>query len=103
MILKAFEFGADGVMLLGCEQSRCRFGVDSECIVNEYKKTCSILQMLGMRENRLVLVQLPAFDGHGFVTQLGKFIEEIEKISAFKRARIASSGLIQDITVPSHA
>jgi len=103
LILKAFQFGADGVMLLGCEQGRCRFGADSEYIINEYEKARSILEMLGMWKGRLVLVRLPAFDGHGFVTQVMKLIAEVEQVSASKRARIADSRLTRGIAVPSHS
>lgn len=103
LILKAFEFGADGVMLLGCEQDRCRFGADGGHIFNEYEKAQTILEMLGMWKDRLVLVQLPAFDGREFVTQVMKLIAEVERISASKHARIVDSRLIQDITVPTHS
>ena len=103
LILKAFEFGADGVMLLGCEPGRCRYGTDSEFIINEYEKARSILEMLGIRKDRLALVQLPAFDGRGFVTRITSLITEVERLSALKRAKIAGSGATQDVAVPSHS
>ena len=153
LILKAFEFGADGVMLLGCEPGRCRFGADmSEAhekrwgqqvnnsnslaegksdesieipllkanlpkadgnykesavkrqnIISEYEKTRSILEMLGMWKDRLVLVQLAAFDGREFVTRVMNLIAGIEQIAASKRARMIGSVPAQDIKVPSHS
>ena len=103
LILKAFEFGADGVMLLGCEPGKCRFGIDSDCVIKEYEKTRSILEMLGMRKDRLVLVQLPAFDGHEFVMRVMNFMAEVERILASKRARIVGPTPAQDIKVPSHS
>jgi len=125
LILKAFEFGADGVMLLGCEQGKCHFGADSflpkakteketidnseefaakrQNIINEYEKTRSILEMLGVRTGRLVLVQLPAFDGRGFVMQVVNLIAEIDKIQASKQARIMGPKPTQDIKVQSHS
>jgi len=102
LILKAFEFGADGVMLLGCEPGRCRYGIDSESIINEYEKARSILEMLGMRKERLALVQLPAFAGDEFVMRVTNLITEVERLAAPKRAKIASPGAAQDIAVPSH-
>ena len=103
LILKAFEFGADAVMLLGCEPGKCRFGVDSECIIKEYEKACNILEMLGLQKDRLVLVQLPAFSSHEFVMRVMSFIAEVERLSASKRARSVGPGLAQDITVLSHS
>ena len=99
LILKAFEFGADGVMLLGCEEGRCRFGADSGHIVEEYQRARSILEMLGISKDRLVLVQVPAFDGHQFVNQAMKLIRDIQQIRAMKRPRIVGPRLIQNIKV----
>ena len=103
LILKAFEFGADGVMLIGCEPGRCHFGIDSEHIINEYEKARTVLEMLGMRKDRLALLQLPAFSGRAFVMRVASFIAEVERLSASRRARIIGHRPAQDITVPSHS
>ena len=103
LILKTFEFGADGVMLLGCEPGRCRFGNDSESIIKEYEKTRSILEMLGIWKDRLVLVQLPAFDGHEFYKQVMKLSAEITHIPAFRGVRVTVPSVTQDIGVQSHS
>ena len=152
LILKAFEFGADGVMLLGCEQGRCHFNADMsethkkrwgeqinnsnslaegkrdesleipllkadlpkanhnseefaakrQNIVNEYEKARSILEMLGIWKDRLVLAQLPAFDGRQFVMQVMNLIAEIKRISASRQARIMGPSPAQDIKVQLH-
>ncbi len=101
LILKAFEFGADGVMLLGCESGKCHFGIDSEHIIAEYEKTRTILEMLGIWKDRLVLVQQPAFDGREFVRQVKKLTAEITRMPAFRGARVASPGPVLDIEVQS--
>lgn len=103
LILKAFEFGADGVMLLGCEPGRCHFGNNSESVIKEYEKTRSILEMLGILKDRLALVQLPAFDGQEFHRQVMKFSTEITHIPAFRGARLNIPGVTQDIGVQSHS
>jgi len=99
LILKAFEFGADGVMLLGCEEGRCRFGADSGHTVEEYQRARSILELLGISKGRLALVQVAAFDGHQFVNQAMKLIRDIQQIRAMKRPRIVGPRLIQNIKV----
>ena len=93
LILKAFEFGADGVMLLGCELGSCHFGSDSESITKEYEKAQDILDMLGIWKNRLVLIRLPAFDGHQFVIQVMKFLNEIKERPVSRRVRTVVSEL----------
>lgn len=81
-ILKAFDMKADGVMLTGCEPGSCHFGTEAACINREYEKTREIIKMLGIRQERLSLVQLPPFDGNRFVSEIEGFINKLNKISA---------------------
>jgi coenzyme F420-reducing hydrogenase delta subunit len=80
LILKAFEVGADGVILLGCEPGNCQFDIDAGLIVQEYEKARRVLRLLGLGEKRLVLCHMPRGDGSGFVTQVESFIAEIEQM-----------------------
>ena len=97
LILKAFDFGAEGVMLLGCELGRCHFGTSSDYIRNEYEKTQNILEMLGVWKDRLALVQLPAFSGHQFVSEIDKLMEEIRRIPSYKRSKIIGPRTTENI------
>jgi len=86
LVLKAFELGANGVMLVGCEPGKCHFDTDAECIAQEYEKARGILGLLGLGEKRLVLAHMPRGDGSGFVSRLTSFIEEIEQLRPATRA-----------------
>ena len=79
LILKAFELGANGVMLLGCNPGNCHFEIDAGLVEREYEKTRNILGLLGLREERLALTRLPGGDGPGFVKQVNDFIAGIEQ------------------------
>jgi F420-non-reducing hydrogenase iron-sulfur subunit len=79
LILKAFELGANGVMLLGCNPGNCHFEIDAGLIEREYKKTRNILGLLGLREQRLALTRLPGGDGPGFVKQVTNFVAGIAR------------------------
>lgn len=81
LILQALDFGADGLMLLGCEPGRCHFGTNSDCVTKEYEKAQNILELLGVDKNKLTLARLPAFAGHKFIARVVKFIEEIKLLS----------------------
>lgn len=78
LILKAFELGADGVMLLGCEPGKCQFGIDANLLGQEYEKARMVLRLLGLGEERLVLARMPRSDGYSFVRRVTSFISEIE-------------------------
>jgi coenzyme F420-reducing hydrogenase delta subunit len=76
LILKPFEMGAAGVMLLGCEPGNCHFGIESKCTVSEYEKARGLLEILGIEKDRLVLLQLPVYSGHQFVERLADLTEK---------------------------
>ena len=80
LILQALDFGADGIMLIGCEPGKCHFGSNDDCISREYAKAQDILQLLGLNKDRLTLVQLAAFDGQKFITKATKFVENIRQL-----------------------
>ncbi len=79
LMLKAFELGADGVMLLGCAPGNCNFEIDAALIEQEFQKTQSVLRLLGLDEEKLALARLPRGDGSGFVKRVSNFIKEIEQ------------------------
>ena len=79
LILKAFELGAGGVMLLGCESDSCYYGKGEEFNVKEYEKARGVLGLLGLGLERLKLVRLHRGDGAGFVKQVNNFIAEVEQ------------------------
>ncbi len=79
LILKAFELGAGGVILLGCESGSCYYDKDDGFNVKEYEKTCRILGLLGLRADRLKLARLPRGDGESFVKEVKNLTAEIEK------------------------
>ena len=79
LILKAFELGAGGVILLGCESDSCYYDKDDGFNVKEYEKTRRILGLLGLRADRLKLARLPRGDGESFVKEVKNLTAEIEQ------------------------
>lgn len=77
-MLKAFEHGADGVMLLGCQNQQCRYGQFDNSIEIECDKAREIIKMLGVKGDRIMLARLAPFDGRGFIEQLNGFIHGIK-------------------------
>jgi coenzyme F420-reducing hydrogenase delta subunit len=90
LILKAFEFRADGVILVGCEPGSCHFFSESGCIDREYEKTRLLLEMLGINKERLALVQLPAYDGKRFVEEIEKLSGNIARMTSRRKKKAAA-------------
>lgn len=80
LMLRAFELGADGVMLLGCEPGKCQFDIDSDLVSRECERARVLLRLLGMNDERLVLARVPRGDGEGFVERIEGFMEDIEEM-----------------------
>ncbi|MGC8492603.1 MAG: hydrogenase iron-sulfur subunit [Syntrophobacteraceae bacterium] len=53
LLFKAFETGADGVVLIGCEAGACRYGIGTPVARRNVDDTWGILNLLGLGEERL--------------------------------------------------
>ena len=76
LLLKAFELGADGVMLLGCDPRSCHFGIEEDVVNQNVSKASQILSLLGFNKDRLTLIRLPHGDAAGFIKKLNEFVEQ---------------------------
>ena len=55
LLLRSFEMGADGVVLLGCSPGTCRYGSGTQNARDNTAETRSILELLGVGAERLQL------------------------------------------------
>ena len=53
LLFKAFELGADGVALVGCEPGSCRYGSGTDVAERNVEDTRGILDLLGLGGDRL--------------------------------------------------
>ncbi len=81
LIIQALNFGADGIMLIGCEAGKCHFGSKHDCISKEYKKAQDLIQLLGINADRIMLLQVSAFDAQRLISKATRFIEHIKSLS----------------------
>jgi len=82
LMLKAFELGAEAVMLLGCELGNCHFDIDPRFVEREQEKARGILRLLGFSEDRLVMARMSRGDGAGFVRRVKGLTQAIEQAEA---------------------
>ncbi len=79
LILKAFELGADGVMLLGCQPENCLYEKNGNFSSKEYDKALGLMELLGLGTERLRLSRLPRGDGDAFIKEVEDFIGAVSK------------------------
>ena len=85
-ILKAFEGGADGVLVAGCHHSDCHYidgPVKCDAAIDNLRK---VLHVLGLEDERLRRELVAASEGVVFARIIKEMVEQLKKIgpSPFK-------------------
>jgi coenzyme F420-reducing hydrogenase delta subunit len=94
LILRAFEHGADGVILLECEDEDCRYGPGPEVGHSNVKRVRRLLHFLGIGQERLVEKTFLADQKEELVKIVWDFTRRIESLgpnpAKAMRERVAS-------------
>lgn len=80
LILKAFEYGADGVIVLECEDADCRYGPGPELGHSNVARVRRLLHYLGIGQKRLKEMTFQADQKQELVDALWDFAARIEKM-----------------------
>jgi coenzyme F420-reducing hydrogenase delta subunit len=80
LILRAFEHGADGVILLECEDEDCRYGPGPEVGHSNVERVRRLLHFLGIGQERLVEKTFLADQKEEMVKILWDFTRRIEAL-----------------------
>jgi len=75
--LKAFEKGADGVMLIGCSAEECHFEFGSRRAEELFEETRKLAGLLGFGEERLAFHQVHTGEGTVLVEKVREFVEQV--------------------------
>jgi coenzyme F420-reducing hydrogenase delta subunit len=79
LILKAFEFGAAGVLVLGCGPRLCHFERGNERAAIVYEQAEALTGLMGISETRLQLAWVPPDDGPAFAALVNGFVRSLEE------------------------
>jgi F420-non-reducing hydrogenase iron-sulfur subunit len=77
LVLKAFELGADGVLMLGCPPGECRYEFGNSRAEELFEETRALARLLGIGAERLHLDWVAAGDGEAFVEKVREFVEGV--------------------------
>jgi coenzyme F420-reducing hydrogenase delta subunit len=80
IILKAFENGANGVLLLGCCEGECHFELGNKQVAEIVPETKSLLKLLGYNDKQFQLDFVDAGDGKSLKEIIQKFINGIDEV-----------------------
>jgi len=80
LLLKAFEMGADGVILLGCPEDNCHYESGTTKAKEMFAQAQEILGLLGIDKERLELLEVPTGEGDFVAKKLSAFTGKIRNL-----------------------
>ena len=88
LLLKTFELGADGVILLGCQTEHCHYDSGMAKAKEVFAQVRQVLGLLGIEKQRLELVEVPMGDGEFVAEKLSGFETSIRQLLTAGRAEL---------------
>jgi coenzyme F420-reducing hydrogenase delta subunit len=86
-MIKAFERGADGVLVSGCHPGDCHYTAGNYNARRKYTVFKSLLETLGMDMDRVWFSWISASEGGKWVDTVQKFTEVIREKGPFREYR----------------
>lgn len=80
VILKAFEKGADGVMLVGCSPEECHYEFGSRRAAELFQRVRELARLLGIGEERLQFHQVHADEGEILIEKVREFVTQLQSV-----------------------
>lgn len=90
-ILRAFEQGADGVLVTGCKPGDCHYISGNIRVEEMIRRLKNVVHILGLEEGRLKLKWISTSEGVIFARTIAETVEELKKMgpSPFKKETVA--------------
>jgi len=79
-ILKAFQEGADGVLVAGCHIGECHYGKGNFITAKRVAVMRDLIQFIGLSPKRLRLEWIATSEGNKFAQVVSDFTEEITQL-----------------------
>jgi F420-non-reducing hydrogenase iron-sulfur subunit len=86
-MIKAFERGADGVLVSGCHPGDCHYTAGNYNARRKYTVFKALLETLGMDMDRVWFSWISASEGGKWVDTIRKFTEVIQEKGPFREYR----------------
>jgi F420-non-reducing hydrogenase iron-sulfur subunit len=83
-ILKAFQLGADGVLVLGCHPGDCHYAEGNYKTIRRLPLLKKMLAQLGIEDDRLRLDWVSASEGDRFVSVVNEMTEKVRALGPLR-------------------
>ena len=96
--MKAFENGADGVLVAGCLEGGCHFTEGNLCAKRRVNYTRKLLAEIGLEKERLRMVNISAAMARPFVDHITDMVETVRKNSGRARSETSNPSKKSEIS-----
>ncbi len=90
--MKAFENGADGVLVAGCEEGSCHFKEGNLLAKRRVNYTRDLLAEAGLEAERLRMVNVSAASAQKFAEIVRDMVETVRKLGPARLKRLTKQG-----------
>jgi len=99
-VVKAFQDGADGVMILGCHPGDCHYQQGNYFAQRRYALMHRLLEFTGVETERLFVDWVSASEGKKFAQVVTEFTEQVRALGpvAVKRERMSAPIPMQEVS-----
>jgi F420-non-reducing hydrogenase iron-sulfur subunit len=87
-VLKAYQEGADGVLILGCHPGDCHYKEQNFRMIQRHRAFLGLLRQYGIDEARCRLDFVSAGEGDKFARVIGETVEAIRKLGPLQKPAI---------------
>jgi len=84
-VLKAFQLGADGVLVCGCHPGDCHYSEGNYKTARRIPILIKLLEQFGIEPQRLRLEWVSASEGDRFAALVNEMTEQIRELGPFNR------------------
>lgn len=85
-VLKAFQLGADGVVVMGCHLGDCHYQEGNYKTIRRIPFLKRLIEQFGIDRRRLRLEWVSASEGDRFAAVVNEFTEEVRSLGPLKLA-----------------
>ncbi len=90
-VLRAFEKGADGVLVSGCHIGDCHYVFGNERAVEQFEKTKNVVKLRGLAAGRLRREWISAAEGARFAEVINEFTDQVRRLGPSPLAAAAGA------------
>jgi coenzyme F420-reducing hydrogenase delta subunit len=91
-VIRAFQLGADGVLVGGCHPGDCHYGTGNLYARRKLAITKKLLEFVGMEPGRFRVEWISASEGNKYAEVVESFTNDLKALGPQTRFRIGKEG-----------